>query len=142
MKILKAILILSVPTLFLIACGEAAKDTANAPANTVSVNVNTNVAAQPPATIDELAEAREIYTTSCSNCHKEDGTGGEINIEGKIIKADDLTTAKMKKMSDAKYIDYIENGVPDEGMPAFKDRLTEQQIKDVVKLIRRDIQKQ
>lgn len=45
-------------------------------------------------------------------------------------------------MTDDKYIDYIKNGVPEEGMPAFKDRLTEQQIKDIVKLIRRDFQKQ
>lgn len=45
-------------------------------------------------------------------------------------------------MTDAKYFDYIENGAPDEGIPVFKDILTEQQIKDVIKFVRADLQKQ
>jgi mono/diheme cytochrome c family protein len=142
MRLLKLGYILSMSALFFAGCGEAPKNAVNtattAPSNTVKVNS----AAQPAATIDELAAAREIYTTSCSNCHKEDGAGGKVNIEGTIIDADNLTTEKMKKMSDAKYFDYIKNGVPDEGMPAFKDRLSDDQIKDVVKFIRREFQKQ
>ncbi len=44
-------------------------------------------------------------------------------------------------MTDAKYIDYIENGIPDEGMPAFKGKLTDGEIKDVVIYIRKELQK-
>jgi mono/diheme cytochrome c family protein len=141
MRSQKIAFILSVSAFCLAACGEAANNATNTTVNSPAAAANTS-AAQPSAMIDDLAEAREIYTTSCSNCHKEDGTGGKINIDGKTIKADDLTTEKMKKMSDAKYIDYIENGVPDEGMPAFKDKLNLRQIKDVVKFIRADLQKQ
>ena len=142
MNFLKIGVILSVAALSLTACGNAAENSGNAPQNAVAAT-NVNVSApQPTATIDELAVAREIYITSCSNCHKENGTGGKTNIDGTVVNADNLTTEKMKKMSDAKYIDYIENGVPDEGMPAFKDKLTERQIKDVVKYIRTEIQKQ
>jgi mono/diheme cytochrome c family protein len=141
MKTIKIGFILTVSVFYLSACREPANNAVNTSANSPVPAVNTS-APQPSATIDELASAREIYTTSCSNCHKEDGTGGKTNIDGKIIEADDLTTEKMKKMTDAKYFDYIENGVPDEGMPAFKDRLTEQQIKDLVKFIRADLQKQ
>lgn len=134
MNFLKIGFILSFAALLTIACADTTPNNMNAPSNAVA-------APRPTATIDELAEAREIYLTNCSKCHKEDGTGGKTDTEGTVIDADDLTTEKMKKMADAKYIDYIVNGVPDEGMPAFKGRLTDQQIKDVVKFIRTEIQK-
>ena len=141
MKFLKIAFVASAFALFIAACAETAKNTTNTANNTiVATNSNVNAIAQPTAAIDELASAREIFVTSCSNCHKEDGTGGKVEIEGKVLKADDLTTDKMKKMADAKYISYIENGVPDEGMPAFKGKLTDQQIKDVVNYIRKEIQ--
>ncbi len=35
----------------------------------------------------------------------------------------------------------IEKGIPDEGMPAFKGKLTDQQIKDVVNYIRTELQR-
>lgn len=142
MNFLKTCFVLSVFAIFLTSCNQTANNPVNTPGNAI-VMTNSNVNAQPQSTakIDELASAREIYTTSCSNCHKEDGTGGKVEIDGKIIKADNLTTDKMVKMSDAKYVSYIENGIPDEGMPAFKGKLTDQQIKDVVGYIRRELQK-
>ena len=143
MIFLKTTVILSAFALFLFACGETPKNNVNTAANSPNVTSNSNPTAKtettPPA--DDLASAREIYTISCSNCHKEDGTGGIVEIDGKTIKADNLTTDKMKNMSDEKYIGYIENGIPDEGMPAFKGRLSDRQIKDVVYYIRRELQK-
>ncbi len=143
MKLLKFAFILSAFGVFITACGETAKNTPGAANNTaVVINSNVNAAATPVKTpVDELVAAREIYTISCSNCHKENGTGGKVVIEGKTINADNLTTDKMKNMPDAKYISYIENGIPDEGMPAFKGKLTDQQIKDVVRYIRAEFQK-
>lgn len=140
MKFLKISLVLSVFALFAIACGEASKTTNS----TTNANKSTNVAntntATTPAT-DELAEAKKIYSEKCSRCHKEDGTGGKTEIDGVTINAKNLTTDKMKNEPDSEYIEAIEKGFPDDGMPAFKGKLTEQQIKDVVKLIRRDFQK-
>lgn len=116
----------------------------------VSVNVNTvnainksapAVTPLPAASIDELGSGRKLYADNCTACHKETGTGGEIVIEGKKLKPDDLTSAKIKGFSDEKIIRYIVNGVPDEGMPAFKDKLSEGEIRDVVKHIRTEIQK-
>ena len=142
MKFFKTAFVLSAFALFITACSEAAKNTNNTANNMVVVtNSNVNAITKPTAVFDELASAREIYTTSCSNCHKDDGTGGKVEIEGKIINAENLTTDKMKKMADAKYINYIEKGIPDEGMPAFKGKLTDQQIKDVVNYIRKELQK-
>ena len=143
MIFLKTTFILTVFAIFLLACNEAAQnnvDSTNAKTNITNVT-NAAVASQPTQPADELASAREIYTTSCSNCHKEDGNGGKVEIDGKTIKADSLITDKMKNMSDEKYIKYIENGIPDEGMPAFKGKLDDRQIKDVVNYIRRELQK-
>ncbi len=95
----------------------------------------------PAASIDELGSGRKRYADNCMACHKENGTGGEVVIEGTKLKPDDLTSAKIKGFSDEKIIRYIVNGVPDEGMPAFKDKLSEGEIRDVVKYIRSEIQK-
>jgi mono/diheme cytochrome c family protein len=116
------------------------------PANTNTTNIvvtNTDPAtnAQPTAPADVLADARKIFTDKCVKCHKEDGTGGTVTFEGKTLNPDNLTTDKMIAMADEKYFDYIKNGVPGEGMPAFKNQLTDEQISDVIKFIRAELQK-
>lgn len=144
MKFLKITLVLTTFILFTMACNQSAANNsagnANAKPNT---NANTTAAANTqPTMADELAAARKNYKEKCASCHKEDGSGGKTDIEGTIINAENLTSDKMKKMDDAKYIDYIENGIKDEGMPAFKGKLTDQEIKDIVKFIRKEFQKQ
>ena len=94
--------------------------------------------ARPAATIDELASGRKVYEQNCVVCHKGDGTGGKIEIEGKKLNPEDLTTEKIKNFSDAKLVGYVVNGVLDEGMPAFKDKLSEGEIRDVVMFIRKE----
>lgn len=140
MKILKSFFVLSALALFIFACSDSK------PSNTVltsstPVNTNTTTNAAPTAPADVLADARKIYSDKCAKCHQENGKGGKVTIEGETINPDDLTTDKMAKMSDEKYMDYIKNGVPGEGMPAFKNQLTDEQIKDVIKFIRTEFQK-
>lgn len=115
----------------------------NAPTNTVSVNKSTPVptASAAATPVDELAGGRELFKQNCAICHKEDGTGGKMTIEGRTINPDDLTSDKIKRFSDEKIAGYITNGVIDEGMPAFKEKLSEAQIRDVVAYVRRGIQK-
>ena len=79
--------------------------------------------------------------TNCANCHKEDGSGGEVTIEGRKLNPDDLTSAKIKGFTDEKTLRYIMNGIPDEGMPAFKDKLSEAEMRDVLKFVRVELQK-
>ena len=62
--------------------------------------------------------------------------GGRVSIEGKNLNVEDLTAAKIKGFTDEKIIGYIMNGVEDEGMPAFKGKLSEGEIRDVVKHVR------
>ncbi len=140
MKFFKIVFILSAIAFITIACNQTATNntmTGNNPA----ANQNTVANLQPTAPVDELAAAKKHYSEMCVACHKDNGTGGKIEIEGKTLDAEDLTSAKLKKMDDAKYFRVIKEGIVDEGMPAYKDRLSDDEIRDVVKFIRRDFQK-
>lgn len=136
MKYLKIIILLSF-SLFLFSCGEG---------NKIAITENKTVSETPAAKqsvepVDEFALGRKIYMSNCAACHKEDGTGGKITIEGKTIKPDNLASAKIRNFDDATIYKYIYNGVEDEGMPAFKDKLSEADIREVVRFIRAEIQK-
>lgn len=138
MKILKIGITLLVIALFIFACAENKTTTetniaANAPAN-ASVN------AQPTAALDEMASAKKIYTDNCAKCHKDDGAGGKIVVDGETLKAASLISEHSRKDNDAEIIEHIEKGISDEGMPAFKNRLSDGEIKMVVKYIRVNLQ--
>ncbi len=130
---LKVAVILSALTVFAIACA-GTKEPAEMPGTSPIVADNA-------APIDELDSARKIYANECIKCHKETGTGGLVDDEGKRIKVPDLTSEKKAKLSDEDYIDAIENGYPEDGMPAFKDKLTKEQIDSLIAMIRKDFQK-
>lgn len=145
MKFFKTFLILATVSLFIFACANnqsgngsnanTANFTANSPKNDLSD------ASPAPTLLDEVASGGKIYKEECARCHKEDGTGGEVVIEGKKLKPDNLASAHAKKESDEELIEHIVEGIPDEGMPAFKDTLSEAQIKEVVKYVRAELQK-
>lgn len=137
MKKLKLAMIFG-STLLAIGCGNAPTNTTSA---TNSIPVPTTTATPAATPVDELAAGRELYKQNCTICHKEDGAGGKMTIEGKTISPDDLTSDKIKKFSDEKIAGYITNGVIDEGMPAFKDKLSEAQIRELVSYVRQGIQK-
>jgi mono/diheme cytochrome c family protein len=146
MKIFKLSLCLAALGLFIFACAGNQPAGTNANTRTAAdtnapANAPTN-AATPTAATDELASAKKVYSDKCVRCHKEDGTGGETNIDGTKIKAPNFTSDKLKKEPDAEFIEAIEKGFPDDGMPAFKGKISDDEIKNLVKLIRRDFQKQ
>lgn len=131
-------LLFTLAILIVLACGDSNKS-ANVAVN--SVNTSSPQTPLPAATIDELASGRKIFSSNCANCHKENGTGGEVIIEGKKLNPENLTSAKIKGFPDEKILRYIMNGVEDEGMPSFKDKLSEGEMRDVVKFIRAELQK-
>ncbi|HXH69338.1 MAG TPA: cytochrome c [Pyrinomonadaceae bacterium] len=133
-------LVLSAILLFIIACNQTQTTNTNLASNTaVAANLNNSIQAPTTAT-DELAAARKIYSEQCVKCHKEGGTGGISTIDGKKIKAPNLTTDRQKNEPDAEYVEVIENGEKKDGMPAFKGKISDDDIKNLVKLIRRDFQ--
>jgi cytochrome c6 len=129
--------------LAVIACGSASGTNASNATNTSTVRTNAAATPTPSAggASDELAASRDLYKTNCAKCHQDSGKGGKVTVDGKNINAHDLTSDKMKKRDDDKFRDDILEGSPDDGMPAFKGKLTDAQINDIIKYIRTELQK-
>lgn len=129
-------------------CANDVARNANVPANTTNAansvkpaNTALDDTTAPTPTPDTFARGKQLYGTSCANCHKEDGTGGPKEIEGKKIKASSLVTDKMKNWPDDRFFKVIDEGIEDEGMPAFGDRLSEDDIRAVIQYVRVGLQK-
>ena len=139
MNKVKLFLITAAVSLCSVGCSETTAPTANnsraANASTPALSNSTTPGATSPAPVAAM-DGKEVYALNCMICHKDTGKGGKVTIEGKSINPDDLTAEKFKKMTDEKMIGYVTNGVEDEGMPAFKDKLTPDQIKAVVTHVR------
>lgn len=159
MNFLKIGLLSSALALFVVACtqtnpGNNATTATNAGNNRAVVvnsspaaaNQSTGNAAKPTdqpalsAQSGETVSASETFKTICAKCHRETGEGGDATINGKKLKVPNFKSERMKNDADEDFIDAIANGIPEDGMPAFKDKLNEEQIKNLVQYIRKDIQ--
>jgi mono/diheme cytochrome c family protein len=129
MRLLKFALI-SATALFLIACGNAGTY-ADPPASSPVVST-------PPTTPDELASGRIHFQKNCVECHGEKGEGGRKEVDGKRFKVPSLREGHALEHSDEKFVVQITEG--DDEMPAFKDKLTANEINDVVRFIRKEFQ--
>ena len=138
MKLIK----ISFAALFIIpaavACNSNTQTSQNAnnnarPASNATANAATPA---PTATPDELASAAADYSQFCIKCHKADGTGGAVELDdGKKINVESLREHGLKD-SDAHLAKQIREGGDD--MPAFKNRLDERRINDLVRYVRRE----
>lgn len=141
MNFIKLGLIFSALILFAVACSQTANVNTSAPAN-AAANSSTQKAEITPAATDDLASAAKTYSEKCVGCHRENGAGGEKTLDdGTRIKAPNFASDRMKKDKDADWIETIENGAKDEGMPAYKGKISDEEIKNLVKYIRREFQK-
>jgi mono/diheme cytochrome c family protein len=109
----------------------------NRPAND---NVNHPSTATPAATAtpDEFAFARANYAKNCSNCHGQEGKGGVVTVDNVKLKVPSLTEGHALKHTDEDFADQIKKG--GDGMPKFKDKLSPQEINDLVGFIRHEFQ--
>ena len=140
MKALKLSIALTVAALFGAACGihETTTRTSNQTANknapaAAAINTNTaggnnaNAANAPSA----AGDGASLYqSTVCAVCHGADGKG---NPQMKDIP-NFADAAWQKKANDAAMINVIKNGKPP--MPAYKNRLSDEQVKALVAYIR------
>jgi mono/diheme cytochrome c family protein len=78
-------------------------------------------------------DAASVYKAKCAICHAPDGSGDCVM--GKKLGAKDLRSDEIQKKSDAELTDLITNGVG-KTMPAYKGKLTDDQIKGLVAYIR------
>lgn len=139
MNATKLVIITAALALFIVACGQSTK----AP-DTPTANSNKGATASSPAAATANAAppgvdpGTELYAQNCQICHKDSGKGGKnLTIEGKKISPADLTSDKAKKHTDEDLTKDILEGAPDDGMPAFKDKLKPDQIKLIIGHIRR-----
>lgn len=77
-------------------------------------------------------DAGALYKTKCQACHGPDGKGDTP--AGKKLGARDFHAPEVAKMSDTELFDLTKKGK--EKMPAYDKKLTDDQIKQLVKYIR------
>jgi mono/diheme cytochrome c family protein len=109
-----------------------------------TTNTNTSRTAASPAapaataTPDALAGARANFTKNCEPCHGPNGEGGPVKVDNKQIKVPSLKSDHAIKHTDDQIAKMITNG--EEAMPAFKDKMSQQEIADMVKYVRTHFQ--
>ena len=106
-----------------------------------TTNTNTSRTAASPAataTPDPLAGARANFTKNCEPCHGPNGEGGLVKVDNKQIKVPSLKSDHAIKHTDDQIAKMITNG--EEAMPAFKDKMSQQEIADMVKFVRTNFQ--
>lgn len=74
-----------------------------------------------------------LFKAKCATCHAADGSGNSAT--GKALATPDLRSEDVQKQTDAQLIDATANG-KGKKMPAYKDKLTDDQIKQLVGYIR------
>ena len=85
-----------------------------------------------PATLGFAQDAAALFKSKCAACHGPDGKGATAM--GKKLGIKDLNSPEVSKMSDAELFDITKKGK--NKMPAYDKKLTDDQIKDLVKYIR------
>ena len=109
--------------------------------NQPNTTTNTETKASPAATAtpDEFAGVRGIFAKECQNCHTADGTGGRVKLEdGKTLKVPSFRAGHALRHTDSDFRRQVMEG--GDGMPAFKDKLSPQQIDELIRLIRQEFQ--
>ena len=137
MRFIKILFVFTLISLFVVACSETKTANTNVASNTIAV---TNTAAPPTAAPDETARSQEIYNESCAQCHGGSGAGGEGLFEGKKVKVPSFQSKGAMNASDENLYHHIADGEEDE-MPAFKNTLTEAEMRGLVRFIRKEFQK-
>jgi len=128
MNRLLVVAIAAVATLFFIAC-----DKTSNPSNS---NGATPTASATP---DAFAAIRGTYEKDCKECHGATGTGGPVKLtDGTKLKVPSLREGHALRHPDSDFVKQIEKG--GDGMPAFKDKLSAQQITEMIAFIRKEFQ--
>jgi mono/diheme cytochrome c family protein len=130
MKRLSIVVVAAAAALFLAACD---KTTSSPNSNFNSGSTNAS------ATPDPFATTRATFEKDCKECHGSNGTGGPVKLaDGTKLKVPSLREGHALRHPDSDFVKQIEKG--GDGMPAFKDKLSAQQITDMISFIRHEFQ--
>lgn len=141
MRLIKLALFIVAVTLFAIACNNTTTTTSNQTGNNQANKPAASpvASAQTPTTpADEFASTRAIYARECARCHNINGEGGTPEVLGKKLKVPSLKTGHALDHSEAQLAKQIRDG--GDGMPAYKDRLKQDEIDGLVRFILKEFQ--
>ena len=125
--------------LMIIVCALATGACTNQPATTTNTETKASPAATAAVTPDAFAGVRGIYAKDCQNCHGVDGLGGPVKLEdGKTLKVPSFRAGHALRHTDSDFRRQVTEG--GDGMPGFKDKLSPQQIDELIRLIRQEFQ--
>ena len=99
---------------------------------------NTTPAAKATATPDEFASARVNYAKHCVECHGAQGEGGIKTVDKVRLKVPNLSEGHALKHTNEDFVEQIVKG--GDGMPAFKDKLSPEEINLLVRFVRHEFQ--
>jgi mono/diheme cytochrome c family protein len=77
-------------------------------------------------------DAATLYKGKCAMCHGADGTGNTP--AGKKLNARDFSSPEVAKETDAQLLETMKNGK--NKMPAYKDKLKDDELKSLVAYVR------
>ena len=104
-----------------------------------NANGNGNSPSITAATPDEFAAARATFKKNCERCHGEQGEGGRVKLEdGTRLKVPSLREGHALRHPDSEFVKQITKG--GDGMPAFKDKLTPEEINALIRFIHHEFQ--
>ena len=101
----------------------------------LAVALLAQAAIPPPAPVAGARPPEEIWEARCQVCHGADGKAQTK--KGRELKAKDFTRARWQKhTSDEEIVKTITDGLPKKKMPAFKDKLSAEEIRSLVPFLR------
>ncbi len=104
---------------------------------TVAVTVQLAPATPPSSTTDV---GRHIYEQRCLECHGPHGRGDGMKAPFLSPRPGNLISAATSAKSDKDLLKIIANGRPRTAMPAWKDELSEEEQREVLRYIRSLVQ--
>jgi mono/diheme cytochrome c family protein len=109
--------------------------------NKLSSSTNNDAKPTPSAaaTPDPFALARGTFSKDCQECHGQEGKGGPVKLkDGTRLRVPSLREGHALRHPNSEYVKQITQG--GDGMPAFKDKLNQAQIDELINFIRHDFQ--
>jgi cytochrome c551 len=134
----KLVLIFVVIIAFAVACESPAPTSNTTSQSGPSPSPAASKAAATPA--DEFASARATFSQVCANCHGANADGGIFQPDKSkpALKVPSLKIGHALHHTDEQFVKQINNG--GQGMPAFKGKLTPEQVDGLVQFIKHDFQ--